>query len=337
MIAPRLAVLAGFVWSCLCSSPAAHADPQAKLVVIMGAEHATGVMKEAVSHVRGELAAAGLSTILKPSPSGAFDWRVALEQAARQYDAVAAIGIAAEGAGELWVHDRSVGRTVVQSVQRPGESTADLAPVVAVRSVEFVRANLASLDLSRGTQGAAKAPSLPLSAPHSGFGIGVGIHWLDATGSVSPALAGVLSAVWASNTPWVVELRASGLGPQVEYAAAAGRAQVQHFLVSSQAVYRFMQRPHFDMGVVGGAGLYRGRVSGKTTSALFTDRAMDRWAASVELGGVAWLWLSTRVCVRLDVTALATLSPVVLRIGDDEVGRMASPALLGTVSALAVF
>ena len=339
MIALRVIVLASLLASYFASAAAAQVEPAPRLVVIVGAERATGVMQEAVSRLRGELSAAGLLTILRPSPSKSFDWRVELEQVVHEHDAVAAIGIASgiESPGELWVHDRSLGRTVVQPLQRPGESTNDLAPVVAVRSVEFVRANLASLDLNFATRPLEQTAPPPSEPWHEGWGLGVGIHWLDGAGAVSPALAGVLSLVWATSSPWVVELRASGWGPQIEHTVAAGRARVRHSLLSSQVAYRLVRSTRLELGVLAAIGAYRGRVSGESAGTPFTDRTMSRWAFTGQLGGAALLWLHTRLCLRFDLTALATLPPIILRVGNDEVGRMASPALLGTVGAMAVF
>lgn len=319
----------------------AHAEETGPRVVILGAERARGALQEAISRVRGELSAAGLSLVTVSLPLEAFDWRAALEQAARQQNAVAAIGIAPDDeAGELWVHDRSVGRTVVQALRRPGESTAELAPVVAVRSVEFVRANLASLDLALTVDlpdaHAVVAPSAPPPL-HVGWGVAMSLGWLDGVGAVGPAALPALSLMWLSKTPWLLELRAMGLGASASYEGGAGKAQLSHHLIMAIAGYRLVQRPHFELAVGAGLGAYRARLAGRSAGPPFEDRVESTPAAAAQAGVGGLLWLHRHAFLRLDAAAVGTLPAVVARVGPEEWGRSASPALLATFSAAAVF
>jgi hypothetical protein len=80
--------------------------------------------------------------------------RMHLEEVARSSGAVAAVRVAPSSKGiEVWLVDRVTGKTVLREVLARDAATAGTDAVVAVRTVELLRASLLEIDLPHPSRG----------------------------------------------------------------------------------------------------------------------------------------------------------------------------------------
>ncbi len=113
-----------------------------------------------VARLTAELQALGISVVLVPKKIGPEPHRE-LDDLARQEDAAAAVRIApVSGVVEIWVADRVTGKTVYRQVEIPADVDGSEA-LIAVRTVELLRASLLEINAPHATQGEVEpAPAL---------------------------------------------------------------------------------------------------------------------------------------------------------------------------------
>jgi hypothetical protein len=133
------AVLLSMLW--LVWAFPSRAESTARIIVI-----APAVDHPLVLQIGAELNALGFDPILEAT-SRPMD-RAALERRADATEAVAAFQlIELSGGIELWVSDRTTGKTLLRVVEHPPGDKVTMSRVVAVRAVELLRASLIELAL----------------------------------------------------------------------------------------------------------------------------------------------------------------------------------------------
>ncbi len=106
----------------------------------------------------GELSALGFEVVVVAVEPGTQASREPLEDLARERQAVAALRVVPLSGGvEVWIVDRVTGKTVLREVVTAGEGES-VEEVVALRSVELLRASLMEIDAPHPVQGEVAAP-----------------------------------------------------------------------------------------------------------------------------------------------------------------------------------
>jgi hypothetical protein len=106
----------------------------------------------------GELSALGFEVVAVAVDPGTDAGREPLEELARERQAVAALRVVPLSGGvEVWIVDRVTGKTVLREVVTAGEGET-VEEVVALRSVELLRASLMEIDAPHRVRGEVAPP-----------------------------------------------------------------------------------------------------------------------------------------------------------------------------------
>jgi hypothetical protein len=335
------------------------------LIVIDESSGAAGLpdRQGAVVQLRAELETAGFEVVVQRS--GAADSARALDQAAHDADAFAAItvfDIAGGISGDVWVTDRVTGKTLLRRV----EATDDEASrIVALRAVELLDASLVELDLPRPraatttetTAGSSDSSSEPVAneqsraspdesaaAPVEGhveslpdepaeelspWALAVGMAALGGPGGLRPSVAPAV--IFGARFGKVLGGEVAFVGPvRGRLRADVGSATVDQEL----GMIRLRAEPwsserRFSGFALAGIGVYRLGGVGWSSSpyAGATDRA---WAsgAAAGLGGRARLTRALALVVRAD--GFFVVPRPAVRFSEAPVARAPAPGLLGT-------
>ncbi len=288
--------------------------------------------REATSRVRGELAAAGLEVVLVPRPAG--ELRAGLAPAARAVGALGAVAIVgtADGGAEIWIHDGDDG-LFVQRLDRATDPPDFASSILAVRSVELLRAHLSALALRAAPPDPAPAPPGVQAAPQArqrdaprvagelGLSALHGVHGLGTT--LSPAL----TLVGQVGPRLALRLSVAGLGTRRTVEAPPGAGEVTQGLAMGSGLVRLGARGPVAAHVAAGAGAYRLGVRGAPRSAATRAARDAAWAGALGGGAGLSLALGRRVGLTAEAQALAFLPSVVVRLDDATPARAAGPTV----------
>jgi hypothetical protein len=345
----KCAVAAGL--ALVVTAAAAHAADLRYHVVLLRPQATDEVTSDALTRVRGELAAGGFDVSILPQDP-ALDVRTALETVGRELDPIATFAIERAAGGntaEIWVCDRLEGRSVIQTVRLDGAGArgeASRSVVLAVQAVEVLKASLAqywlssSRPASRSTGRTAPAGPPPVYAT-AGIGVEAAVGWLDSAGAVSGAWQPIVRASWGGARGWAVRLAAAGFGTEAALRAEGGSAQIRQQLATAEIVRGFRAGGFVQPVVSAGAGVFRAHVEGAglpgSTSAGITTITSDNWSALVTAGGGVVVPLASHVALAADAHVLLALPYNAVRIRSVEAGSTGWPAVLVSAGVLATF
>jgi hypothetical protein len=318
------------------------------------------LVAEAATRLRAELASAGFDVTELRAEEGADP---DVQAAALSPAPVATIALVAEdgaAAADLWVVDRATRETVVRHVSTPSVTRRRAASVLAVRSVELLRASL----IEPGTKPRAepeKKPESPagkattkppeknpapehaaigaasVSAGDSGgsatphderrlrFGGELGAAALYGPGGISPAFAPLLrfqygTATWAGRLGLV--LPAFG----AETNAVGGKAALREELVSLDVTATWPAGGRVALVGSAGAGAYHFHVAGRGDAPNVGHDA-ERWGFVGELGLGLLVRTGERAGFLLDTGAVLLAPPISIQIAGVTAGRSSQPML----------
>ncbi len=319
--------------------PAGPYDEAAALrVVLVRPADADPITLEALFRIRGELTAEGFSVALVDAPSipgGADDGA----------PAAPASGVTirltlntVRHVAELVVTDRLRSKKLTRWIDTRDAAPDHLAEVLAVRSVELVRASLAELSLPGGSPPPAARPPAPPAAPavpsasEASWGLEAGMSVLVSPPGVGPAALG-LARVRFAPVRWL-ELRVAfaGLGtsPRVDGPEGAS-ARVTQLLVLSEVALRpwpdLRVRPSFALG----AGALEVSAEGEALSP-YRGAEVAGWSAVLGGGAGAEVRVNARFGVATELRAFAAIPYPSVRFLGEEAARVGVPGLLGSVT-----
>jgi hypothetical protein len=316
------------------------------------------VTAEAIHRVTGELVAAGFEVaFLDATPER--DARAELAAAAERLDPVATFAIfplREGGAAEVWLTDRTSGKTVIQRIETRSISPGRVSAVLAVRAVEVLRASF--LDLRRKQENATAAAEksapqrgLPPPAGHRPLaenGVGqtprkrssleapaasVGMAILQGFEGIGPGLLPVAKLSYGIG-PWAGRLSFAGLGPSVRVDGTVGSALIHQELVSAELLAIVVNQPLFAIfGSVGG-GLYHFRLAGEGATPYYGKEG-ELTTPMFTAGVGAEARFAPHLSMILDVTALFPRTSAIVRFMDVEVASAGRPSLLAAVGVAA--
>ncbi|HEY3594962.1 MAG TPA: hypothetical protein VGL13_13855, partial [Polyangiaceae bacterium] len=141
----------------LCCAVAARAD--GLRVLLVSPPGAAREVNAALVRVQGELVADGFEVVTAESAPGATS-EAAMSQAESGSSTTVGLFLSPDGSNaELWVVDHLTNKTVVRHVVTADESKKLLPEVLALKTVELLRASLLELVVERNTAAASAARS----------------------------------------------------------------------------------------------------------------------------------------------------------------------------------
>ena len=261
------------------------------------------------------------------------------------------VGNPDEGDAELWIVDGVPwGRVVVRRLLVPAGAGIHDDEVLAIRTLEFLRASALELaggagSLGREVQrrgvrqlhrpardgrrgGARPAAPLATRGPLS-FEIGLGL--LESSRTLGPAFLPVarLRAEWLS----LLETRVTvaGFGTQPRVTSPEGTATVGQVvgLLELRAAFRHGRAVRPAVGV--GGGVLRVNVDGAGTWPYEGLRA-ERWAGLFDVGAGLTARLGRQVSVAVELHGQLAAPYPTVRFSGEEVARIGRPALFSSVT-----
>lgn len=327
---------------------AAGANAASRTVVVLRPASSDGITAEATARVRGELVAAGFDVAVVAR--GDEDAKRDLETAGRDLNAIAAFAIIVtpgDGGGalaEIWVSDRTRRKTVIEHAQLGAADHARGAEILAVRSVELLRASLAEFWLPSvappSPAPATPAPGAPpppdrveAAAPQprgfpAGLRAGAGVGLLESFGQLGTAWAPMITVGYGWPSGAGARVSAVGLGPGADVSNSSGDARVDQQIVVLEALKAWWPASPIVPVVFAGVGGQHLRVVGTPGAAGGRGNTSDVWSMLASAGVGASVPLVWTVSFVAQARGFAAWPQSVIQIGGVDAGRSGTPSLL---------
>jgi hypothetical protein len=302
--------------------------------------------------LREELAAGGFEvTVSDFGAGGEALWIVDPSQRDGSTATITLVGDPDEGDAELWVVDGvPSGRVVVRRLLVPAGAGTHDDEVLAVRTLEFLRASALELagqapsSTGASTSAGASAPaSTPVAvaaeaarpiapvATRGPLSFEIGLGLIESSRTLGPAFLPVarLRAEWLS----LLETRVTvaGFGTQPRLTTPEGTATVGHVvgLVEMRAAFRHGHAVRPAVGV--GAGVLLVSVDGAGTSSYEGLRG-QRWAGLFDVGAGFTARLRRQLSVAVELHGQLAAPYPTVRFAGEDVARIGWPALFSSVT-----
>lgn len=354
LLAPTLVLVA------FSGSVSVAAAKPARVVIVGAAKDA--LVTEAVTRIRGELAAAGFVAETQDYAPGADPPRLAGE-IARESDAAAALVIISDPerqAVDVWLADRLTGKTSVRRIEvgvgsptpsmnsgarsTPGTHVPDAraSEALAVRVVELLRASLLEIVLrSSGASGAREAPPEITRFVESGLsprarlvGLELGAAALWAFEGTAAVIAPLARLSYHFNPTLMLRLSALGFGGEARVEATAGTAIITQEIAVLELLRGFRPGTRFQPLLSLGAGAYHVGVEG-IGIAPYVGKTGGQWAGAGCAGAGAVVHVARHVALAAGVQAVLTVPHSVVRLANVEAATGVRPLVIATVTFLA--
>ncbi len=333
--------------------PARAARAANRLVILLQAGAGSPAQRRCLTRIREELLAGGFDVeVVDPGP-GSDPVSVA-DAVTRQHGSVATIALLGDpdlGPAELWILDRIGARPEVRRIMVPRDDPDRVPEILAIRTIELLRASALSL-LVESNRAAAPPPpiSVPaLSSPAPGppaplkqpapvgqpterrdpVGVEVGIAALESIDGPGAAVMPTARLRLPLPPPLLARLTFAGFGTRPRVSTSFGTADItQAFgLLELGAVFRRQRR--LNPIVTLGAGTIYVRSAG---AGVFPYQGIEesRWAALID-GGVGLVArLRTHLATALELHVMLAAPHPVIRFAGTDAATIGRPALLAT-------
>ena len=336
----RLAVvLAVSLGGVLLEVPEASADAPTEVVVITPDPAAPLAVR-----VAAELHQLGLGVIFVRQPDAEAMGPTSLEATAQGVGAFAALRVVRSGpAVEVWIADRTTGKTVIREVVGKGRDGTDAE--VALGAVELLRASLLELNaVERPTQAEVEpAPEVldvvapptrsPPAEPHVGSGLtsaALGVALDPGVGGYRPGYGPQVMVARRFGKLIGAEALGSVVYASIEDQPRASASTTVGWMGLSGMIAPSVGLIEPRLGV--GLGAANLQVRGRDLSDGYVGRALSSWLAVFHLRTGLAVTLHPTVRWRVDATLLAAANEVTIRFVGDRMATWGRPALLGSTS-----
>jgi hypothetical protein len=237
---------------------------------------------------------------------------------------------------DIWVPDPQTHELAVRHVEVPPVARQRAPSVLAVRTVELLRAALLG-PVASETQA---KPAPKVVAPKDGAtedrrltrvaaGGELGAAMVYAGHGISPAFAPVVR-VLVGNRTWSGRLNVVAPAFGAEASAQGGKANIRQDMLSLDATVTWPAEGTFAVVASAGGGGYHWRVSGQGVAPNVGHDA-DRWGGVVEAGAGALLRFGAHLGLLLDAQALWLAPPLIVRVAGADAGKSGQPTLCTTL------
>jgi hypothetical protein len=344
---PVAVALAALLLCTLAPVRSAQAGPG--LVVLLEARAGSPAQRRCLTRIREELLAGGFDVaVVDPGP-GTDPVSVA-DAVTRQHESVATIALLGDpdlGPAELWILDRIGPRPEVRRIMVPNDDPDRIAEVLAIRTIELLRASALSLLVESSKAAPPQAPpasppppvvalSRPPPAPvdrspdrRDPVGVEVGVAAVESLEGPGAAVMPMARLRVPLPRHLLVRLTVAGFGTRPRVSTSLGTADItQAFgLVEIGAVFRRQRRLHPVVTLGGGTIYVRSAGDGVYP---YQGIEESEWSALIDcgVGLVAILGVHLATAVELHVS-LAAPHPVI-RFSGTDAATIGRPALLAS-------
>lgn len=326
-------------------------------VVLVLSSHVAGAASGRVillqSHTAGASARRCLTLIHDELTAGGFD--VASVDAGpdtdpvsmaavmrRQQGAVATIALLGNpevGPAELWILDQIGGAAEVRRIPAPTDDPERAAEVLAIRTIEVLRASALKWLVESSRQIAPATPVIVPSAPRSPSATSTGIVGFEAGLSLLYSVAGLGPAALplarlrvAIAEPVFLRLTLAGLGTRPRVDSPLGSAVVSQDLGLLELGAAFRAGHRLRPLVTLGAGAFHASIEGQGVPPYVGSRD-DSWAALLD--GGAGIYLGGRVAIAVELHVCLAAPHSFVRFGEMTSETLGRPSVWATVTLLA--
>jgi hypothetical protein len=312
-------------------------------VALLDSTGAGPTARDCVTRIRAELVAGGFEvSLVDPGPrADPVSIAEVMEQQQGAVATVALVGELDQPGAELWILDRIGPAPVVRRVQAPREDPEHLPEVLAIRTIEILRASALKL-LVESTRAAAPpvvveavaSPAPPPTPRPRVFGLEAGVSLLDSVGGAGVA-ALPLARLRARLGDWIfARLTVAGLGTRPRVDSTVGSATVNQSLglVELALALRPGRRLRPTLALGGGAFHFESEGVGLYPS-MGVHRARFTGAADAGVGLLATV--TAAVSLAFEVHALVALPHPKVRFFDVDAATLAYPAVLASLTMVA--
>lgn len=346
-------VLVGGVASTVDALPGARA-PSATTgrVQILESSAISARARRCLTRVREELAAGGFEVTVAEFGSGSDDlWTVDSYGALPgppedgSLGTIALVGNPDEGAAELWIMDGVPGgRAAIRRLPLPAGAGPHDDEVLAVRTLEFLRASALSLArppaarpvppagaLSPPTVAKPASPDAVDAGPPGPGALEMGLCLLQSSPALGPAYLPLVRLRLELVSVLETRVSLAGLGTRPRVTAAEGSATVGQdlALLEVRASFRRGQRIRPAVGV--GAGAFLARVEG-TGNWPYEGLRAHRWAGLFDVGAGLTISLGRRLAIAAEVHGQFITPTPSIDFSGVEGARLGRPAVLASLT-----
>ncbi len=233
---------------------------------------------------------------------------------------------------DIWVPDARTHEMAVRHVEVPPVARQRAPSVLAVRTVELLRATLLGPPASDAASGKPEPKAAPSDVDGRGrerrrlrFGGELGAAMLYGGHGIAPAFAPLLRLQMGTST-WGGRLNVVAPAFGAEARAAGGDAKIRQEQLSLDATVTWPAEGTFAVVGSAGGGGYHWHVSG-TGVAPNVGHDAERWGGVVQAGAGALARFGARFGLLLDAEALWLAPPLVVRVAGAEAGKSGQPTL----------
>jgi hypothetical protein len=311
-------------------------------IVVLQPTVASAGARRCLTLIRDELIAGGFA-VAAVDLGPAQDPVSLAEAMRRQQGAVATIGLLGDpssGPAELWILDNIGGHAEVRRIPAPSDDPERVAEVLAIRTVEVLRASALKLLIESSRQppapartaqiAAAPPPATAPVAPRS-VAIETGLSLLVSPGQLDAAAVPVARLRVAVAGPALARFTVAGLGTRPSVETSRGTASIAQALglVEMGLVFRRDQRLQPAMSL--GAGVLRAG-SDAQGSFPYLGQRDARWAALFDAGVGVVAPLGDRLALALEAHVMLAAPYPVVRFADLDAATIVRPAAWTTLT-----
>ena len=313
-------------------------------VILLQPHAASASARRSLTLIHDELTAGGFDVVsVDAGPDGDPVSIAALMR--RQQGAVATIALLGNpetGRSELWILDQIGGAAEVRRIPAPTEEPERAAEVLAIRTMELLRASALKwlVESSRPaarpptpTVEASPAPNVP-AAPSQTVGIETGLSVLYSVGGLAPAALPVGRLRISIAAPVFVRLSVAGLGTRPRVDSALGSAVVAQELGLLEIGAAFRRGRRVQPLITLGAGVFHVRIEGQGLPPYLGERDQS-WAAMFDCGAGAYVTMSAALAIAIELHAFLAAPSSFIRFDDMNAETLGRPAVWATLTLLA--
>jgi len=236
---PVPALLAGLCLTVLGAGAARAAPLPSGRVTLLDSTGSGPTARDCLTRIRAELVAGGFEVSLIDAGSHTDPISIArlMEQQEGAVATVALVGEPGQPRAELWILDRIGPAPEVRRVPASSEDRGQLPEVLAIRTIEILRASALEVLVESQRRAAAPpvvaeaAPAPPPAPPRARtFGLEAGVSLLDSLGGAGPAALPLVRCRALLGDWLFARVTAAGLGSRPRVETSAGSAAIDQSL-----------------------------------------------------------------------------------------------------------
>jgi hypothetical protein len=330
------------VFVCLSGwAPGARAD--SGRIVLLEPARSPGIHR-IMTRIREELSAGGFA-VATVDPGPATDPISMANVMERQRDAVATIALLGDpdaGSSELWILDRVGAEPQVRRIPVPSDDAERVAEVLAIRTIELLRASALKL-LVESSRTARPEPPLPVEvlAPPAAeppspqpfvVGLETGVAVLDSpSGGLGAAALPLVRVRVPAGERLTARLTLAGFGTRPRVETSRGSAAVEQFVGLAELAVWFRSGRRLRPVASVGLGAMRVQIEGQ---GIFPYRGSsdDRWVTIADAGVGVLAGLGGRLALAAEAHAMIASPHPIVRFVDLEAATIGRPALLTSLT-----